>query len=88
MVNAGKNRPAPRRKGLRAGIGRRRARSARSRQPALSRTEIAELASQMHVPEGILQLVLSHYPELARPLARHRDLSPSRNAATAVIRRP
>jgi hypothetical protein len=28
----------------------------------------------MHVPEGILQMVVSHYPEVARALARHRDL--------------
>lgn len=69
-VNASGKRPATaRRKRV-----RRRAQSTRRQQSALSRTEIAELASQMHVPEGILQLVLSHYPELVRPLARHRAL--------------
>jgi len=41
----------------------------------LSRADIANLAEQMQIPEGILRLALARYPELARPLARHRDLA-------------
>jgi acyl-CoA reductase-like NAD-dependent aldehyde dehydrogenase len=41
----------------------------------LSAADITELAGQMRMPEGILRLVLARYPELARPLARHRDLA-------------
>jgi hypothetical protein len=40
----------------------------------LSPADIAELAEGMHVPEGIMHMVLRHYPELARPLVRHRAL--------------
>jgi len=42
--------------------------------PALPAAEIAALAGQMHTPEGILRLVLRHYPELARPLTRRRRI--------------
>lgn len=58
----------------RAGWLRRGAAGPGTRKAKLSPADIAELASQMHVPEGTLRMVLSHYPELARPLARRRAL--------------
>jgi hypothetical protein len=48
-------------------------RGLQSGETPLSQTDIATLAGEMQVPEGILHLVLRHYPELARPLARRRD---------------
>ena len=60
------------RKGARAAS--RKATGKRGRAGSLSPADIAELAGQMRIPEGILELVLARYPELARPLTRHRDL--------------
>jgi hypothetical protein len=77
MVKAATKRPAgSKRKHSSAGTGRahRNAGGAGKRKVALSHSDIAELAGKMHVPEGILHIVLSRYPELARPLARHRAL--------------
>jgi len=77
IVSPAAKQPArPHRKGSRAvPRGRRRTPGpARRRQVMLSPADIAEIASTMHMPEGILHLVLSHYPEVGRALARHRKL--------------
>ena len=50
------------------------------RLPKLSSADIAELAQQMQMPEGMLQMVLDRYPELGKPLARRWALT-ARNAA-------
>jgi hypothetical protein len=51
------------------------------RVPKLSRANIAELAQQMQIPEGMLQMVLHRYPELGKPLARRWVLTARKNAA-------
>jgi hypothetical protein len=76
MVNAAAKRPTgSKRKRARATTGKRggTAGTARRRKAILSPADIAEIATRMHVPEGVLHLVLSHYPEVARALVRHRD---------------
>ena len=50
------------------------------RLPKLSPADIAELAQQMQMPEGMLQMVLDRYPELGKPLALRWALT-ARNAA-------
>ena len=76
MVNTAAKRSAEfTRKPARATIRRRSAGgAARRRKTTLSPADINEIASTMHVPEGILHRVLSHYPEVACALARHRNL--------------
>jgi hypothetical protein len=51
------------------------------RTPKLSRANIAELAQQMQIPEGMLQMVLQRYPELGKPLARRWVLTARKDAA-------
>lgn len=56
-----------------AGHGRRR--------PKLSRADIAELAQQMQIPDGMLKMVLERYPELGKPLARRWAVAARNSAA-------
>jgi hypothetical protein len=76
MTVKAKRPPVPHRNAGRPDPGGQQAKATRgrSRKAALSQLDIAELAEEMHIPEGTLHLVLQRYPELARPLARHRAL--------------
>jgi hypothetical protein len=49
--------------------------------PKLSPADIAELAQQMQIPDGMLQMVLDRYPELGKPLVRRWALATRDNAA-------
>jgi len=48
--------------------------------PKLAPADIAELAEQMQIPDGMLQMLLDRYPELGKPLARRWALT-ARSAA-------
>lgn len=48
--------------------------------PKLSRADIAELAQQMQIPDGMLQMVLDRYPELGKPRVRRWALTAPRSA--------
>lgn len=51
------------------------------RTPKLSQDDVAELAQQMQIPDGMLQMLLDRYPELEKPLARRWALTARMSAA-------
>jgi len=51
------------------------------RTPKLSQADIVELAQQMQIPDGMLQMVLDRYPELGKPLVRRWALTARMSAA-------
>jgi hypothetical protein len=51
------------------------------RTPKLSQADIAEMAQQMQIPDGMLQMLLDRYPELGKALTRRWALTARSNAA-------